>query len=42
MRMDFSATFHPIPMPDLENVFPVKAVVTNYGDYFVKKPRPDL
>jgi hypothetical protein len=29
MQMDFSATFHPIPMLDLENVFPVKAAVAN-------------
>lgn len=42
MQMDFSATFHPIPMLDLENVFPVKAAVANQGDYLVKKPRLDL
>jgi hypothetical protein len=39
--MDFSVAFHPIPIPDFTNVFAIRVVVTQYGEYLVEESRLD-
>jgi len=42
MHMDFSIAFHPIPVPDFEDVYPVRAAVAQRQEYLAKKLGPDI
>jgi len=42
VHVDFNATFHLVSMPDFADVFLVKVVATQHGEYLVEEPSLDV
>jgi len=42
MHVDFNATFHPVPVLDFIDVFLVRAVMAQRGEYPIEEPELDL
>jgi len=42
MLVDFSATFDLVLVLDFEDVFPIRAIVAQCGEYLTEEPRLDI
>jgi hypothetical protein len=42
MHMDFNVAFHPVLVPSFADVFPIRVVATQYGEYLAEESGLDI
>jgi len=40
--MDFNVAFHPVLVPSFADVFPIRVVATQYGEYLAEESGLDI